>query len=200
MMKSFFKTSWLWAAVLLTALECVMPQELWADDGDFDNPQSAFTWYAKGQGCLHLKLMTTNASPLRTLHDATYSLRDAEGNSHPIIYVGEKSSDNSGYVRSVFKNLMSSQSLLYLTNDTYWKPLCLISGNEGDQHDATRNGKNNGYAEFDWYYPTDFAGKTYTLHVEATMWHDKGSDTEYKKDIGTIAFDAISFQTYDIIP
>ena len=56
----------------------------WAANGVFDNPKQAFSWYSKGQGCMHLKLMTTNADPVLTLHAATYGVRDDKGNKTPV--------------------------------------------------------------------------------------------------------------------
>ena len=114
-----------WAALLLAIIAFAVPAAVQADDGDFDSPKTAFTWYQKGQGCMHLKLMTTNASPYRTLHSATYGVIGKDGKKTPVFQVAEYNSENSGYVISHFTNYQSG-SLLYLTNDTYWKPLCLI--------------------------------------------------------------------------
>ena len=176
-------------------------QETRAADGKFDTPSQAFTWYAKGPGCTHLKLMTTNESPYRTLHTATYGLRDAEGNKTPVFYVGESNSKNSGYVISSFRNLLTDDTaLLFLTNDSEWTPLCWISDDSEQERHHTRNGKGDGYAELDWYYPVSFAGKSFTFYVEATLWRDGGSTESYIKDIGTMDFDDITFDTYDAIP
>lgn len=82
--------------------------------------------------------MTTNANPFRTLHTATYGLRDKDGNEMPVFYIGETNSDNDGYVKSFFSNNMDNTSLLYLTNDTYWKPLCLITGGAAQEHTHVR--------------------------------------------------------------
>ena len=164
-------------------LALLLPAMIHAANGEFDTPNQAFTWYSKGPGCMHLKLMTTNASPFRTLHEANYFLRDSEGNLTKVFYIYEQNSENSGYVRSLYLNLLGSESLLYLTNDTKWKPLCLISYVSAEQHDAVRTNKENGYAELDWYYPVRFAGKRYTLRVEAKLFHEGGSITDYVKDL-----------------
>ena len=186
-----------WAvALLLLMMVWVMPGVALADDGLFDSPTQAFTWYSKGPGIIHLKLMTTNASPYRTLHRATYGLRDENGNKTNVFYVGEKSS-NSGYVTSQFKN-MSENSLLFLTNDTQLRPYCLITGGQEQQHDATRNGKDDAYVEMDWYYPVAYAGKKFTFYVEAFLYND-GKEGAYNKDLGTMEFDEIMFSTYDPI-
>ena len=104
--------------LLLFLLQALVPAVAWAADGEFDTPNQAFTWYSKGPGCMHLKLMTTNASPFRTLHEANYFLRDSEGNLTKVFYIYEQNSNNSGYVTSLYRNLLGSESLLYLTNDT----------------------------------------------------------------------------------
>ena len=181
-------------------LALLLPAMIHAANGEFDTPNQAFTWYSKGPGCMHLKLMTTNASPFRTLHEANYFLRDSEGNLTKVFYIYEQNSENSGYVRSLYLNLLGSESLLYLTNDTKWKPLCLISYVSAEQHDAVRTNKENGYAELDWYYPASVSGKTYTLHVEGTMYYGGGHLESYKRDICGITFDGINFETYDAVP
>ena len=187
--------------LLLMALG-VKPQAALAADGKFDTPTQAFSWYSKGPGCIHLKLMTTNGNPLRTLHSATYGVRDAEGRKTPVLYVGENNSGSSGYVISYFRNLLGDdKSLWYLTNDTQWTPLCWINDGPSQQHSHTRNGKDDGYAELDWYYPTSFAGKTLTFYVEATLWRGENSSTvAYTKDIGTMEFDDIMLDVYDAMP
>ena len=188
-----------WAAALFIILAMTIPQTVWAADGDFDSPKIAFTWYQKGQGCMHLKLMTTNASPYRTLHSATYGVIGKDGKKTPVFQIAEYSSENSGYVISHFTNYLSG-SLLYLTNDTYWKPLCFIYEGALQEHHHTRNGKDNGYAELDWYYPTSFAGQSLTFYVDATLWKSGGSTSTYQKEIGTMDFDEITLDTYDAFP
>ncbi len=74
----------LWTALLLFMMLLFVPQGLRADDGLFDSPNQAFTWYSKGPGIIHLKLMTTNSSPYRTLHTATYGIRDENGKKIPL--------------------------------------------------------------------------------------------------------------------
>ncbi len=188
------------AALLLCLAAWTVPQATLAADGIFDNPSQAFSWYSKGPGVMHLKLATTNGSPYRTLHTATYSLRDANNEEIPIIYIAEYSSAGSGSVTSDYANLQPDNTLLYLTNDTKWKPNCLISGNPVQRHDATRTGKEDGFAELDWYYPPSFAGKSFTLYVSATLWRDGGKTEPYERKLGTIDFDEMMFEVYDPIP
>ena len=186
-----------WAAPLLFMILLLVPQGLRAADGMFERPNQAFTWYSKGPGVIHLKLMTTNSDPYRTLHTATYGVRDADGNKTPVFYIAEQSSGSSGYVRSLYSNLLPESSILYLTNDSQWKPYCIINGGTAQQHDATRNGKDDGFAELDWYFPVSFAGKSLTFYVEATLWRDGGSTVAYNKDLGTMEFDEIMLEAYD---
>ena len=185
------------AALLLFLMLCFIPQGVKADEGDFDTPNQAFTWYSKGPGVIHLKLMTTNASPYRTLHAATYGVRDKKGNKTPVFYINEQSSATSGYVRALFSNLLPESSILYLTNDSQWKPYSFINGGDPQQHDVTRSGKENGYAELDWYYPTSFAGKELTFYVEGTLWREGNTTAPYSSDAGTMEFDEIMLESYD---
>ncbi|MBO4811638.1 MAG: hypothetical protein J5552_08750 [Prevotella sp.] len=201
MIRLFSLKPWTAVIVLLLMALGVKPQAVLAADGKFDTPSQAFSWYSKGPGCIHLKLMTTNASPYRTLHSATYGVRDSTGRKTPVFYVGETSSTNSGYVVSDFRNLLDDDvALLYLTNDTKWTPLCWISDDGNQEHHHTRTNKEDGYAELDWYYPASFAGKTLTFYVEATLWREGGATVTYSRDIGTMEFDDIMLDVYDAIP
>jgi hypothetical protein len=49
--------------------------------------------------------------------------------------------------------------------------------------------------EIDWYWPTDFAGKKYTWGVEGKLYNAGN----YSKEIGTIEFEDITFDTFDAI-
>ena len=176
-------------------------QRAWAqNDGAFDNPSQAFTWYQKGSGCIHLKLMLTNSDPYRTLHAATYGLRDADGNKIPIFYIGETNSNESDKVRSDYQNLMPDETLLYITNDNKWSPQLNYVDGTLQPHETKRNGKGNGYAEVDWYYPPRMGGKSYTLYVSAKLWHSGEGESDYVHDIGTMELESAGFETYDIIP
>ncbi len=188
-----------WAALLLAIIVFVVPTAALAGDGDFESPKAAFTWYQKGQGCMHLKLMTSNADPYRTLHTATYGVIGKDGKKTPVFEIAEDDSGKSGYTISHFTNFLSG-SLLYLTNDTKWKPLCLIYEGPLQEHHHTRNGKDNGYAELDWYYPISFAGQSLTFYVDATLYRSGGETLPYYKEIGTMEFDEITLEAYDAFP
>ncbi len=193
------KKNWL-LAVLLTMLAFLLNiVEVQAQNGDFDNPNMAFTWYPKGQGCMHFKLQTTAYDPYRTLQVAKFGVKDEKGNKVAAFYIEEFNSSYDGFVMSYFQNLQPDSTILYLSNDTYWKPLCLITGGEKQEHHHTRIGKTAGYAELDWYYPAEYSGKKYTLYVEGMLYAD-GNRIEYNRDLGPIEFDDIEFNFLTMIP
>ena len=174
--------------------------------GLFDTPQDAFSINSNGRNCMHVKLLTSDFDPVRTLHGATYSLKDANGKLTPIFYVGERnSSATDDYVSDTLQSLITDESVLFLTNGTkYPSKYQLVTSNKTEYRVYRADGKGrasgNGYVEMDWYYPASVAGKTYTLHVEGSMFYEGGHLEPYKRDIGSITFDDISFQTYDAVP
>ncbi|MBO4801418.1 MAG: hypothetical protein J5545_06070 [Bacteroidaceae bacterium] len=189
--------------LLTTLLLAVLPVKLLAADGQFDSPTQAFSWYSKGPGCMHLKLLSLEHSANRTLDKATYFLKDSSGERIEVLYLHEKDSysKEKTYVRSEMMNKLPGESLLYLTNDTYWKPLCYVWGVEYQEHDHTRNTTSeNCYAEFDWYFPVRFYGQKMTFCVEGKINDRGGHLTDYSKEIGTMEFDDITFETYDAVP
>ncbi len=192
--------NWL-MVLLLTIISSLLPvMEVQAQEGDFDNPSQAFTWYSKGQGCIHFKLEITAINPYRTLKDAKFGVRDENGKVTEAFFINEFNSSYSGFVMSYFTNLNPNKSLLYLTNDTKWTPLCYISGGDKQEHHHTRVNKETGYAELDWYYPAELAGKKCTFYVDGLVFAETRGVVNYKKDIGTIEFESVNLEFYDMIP
>ena len=59
------------------------------------------------------------------------------------------------------------------------------------------------YAEFDWYYPVRFAGRSFNVSVGgARIWNgDNSTYSGYaKENFATMEFDEINLETYDAIP
>ena len=193
--------SWL-TGMVLVMMAWFIPLETWADNGEFDTPSQAFTWYSKGPGVFHLKILAFEKTANRTLDDAAFYLKDSKGNRVTFFYFHENDSygGSKNYVQGMFLNLQRDESLLYLTNDTKLQPYCLITATE-QLRDITRSStSSNAYAELDWYYPPRLAGQKLTLCVEGTLNHRDGTGEEYRKDIGTIEFDDFMFEAYDAIP
>ena len=89
--------SWV-TVMLLTMLGLVFPiEESKAADGDFDNPQQAFSWYSKGPGCIHLKFLVHDANAKRSLKDGKFAVK-GDGIDEDFMYVDESSSANSAYM------------------------------------------------------------------------------------------------------
>ena len=176
----------------------------------FGDPSSAFTYYASGRGTMHFKLLTSTYDYYRTLHWSTFWLKDEKGDSIPMFYLNELSSNGEkDFVKTEFKNIQSGESVLFLTNSVQYSPkYCLITGDDNQEMDYYReDGKGkasgNGYAELEWAYPARFAGKTYTLCISGSLYfndHGQKFNRGYTKELGTISFDELSFETFDAVP
>ncbi|MCR5713001.1 MAG: hypothetical protein K6G46_11230 [Prevotella sp.] len=174
-------------------------------EGDFFSPSDAFTFNPNGRGCIHFKLLTSTWDPFRTLHDAVYSVVEADGTKTAIFSVKEqKSLTQNDYVTSNFQNNLSDESVLFLTNSVAYSPkYYLVTGNEVSMQYYRADGKGkasgNAYAELDWYYPARFAGKNLRLVVDATLYYDGGHTEPYSQELGTLDFDDTSLETYDAV-
>ena len=195
--------TWL-AGTMLVMVAWLVPQGVWAANGEFDTPAQAISWYSKGPGCIHLKILAFEKDANRTFDYATFYMKDSQGNKTNFFYFHESDSysGDKAYIQGKFKNLLGDESLIYLTNDTYWRPYCIIRGGDEQQHDFTRTSTSvNAYVEVDWYYPTRFAGQKMTLGVEAQIYHRDNKQTDdYKKELGSIEFDDIMLEAYDAVP
>ena len=189
--------------MLLTVMAWALPQGAWAADGEFDSPGQAISWYSKGPGCLHVKVLALEQSANRTLDYSTFYVKDSEGNRTDFLYFHESDSYNKekNYVAVKMRNLINGESVIYLTNDLDVQPLYYVGSVEQDRNVTRSSNKVNCYAEFDWYYPVRFAGQKMTLGVDGQILNkDKYTHSEYKKEIGTVEFDAIMLASYDPIP
>ena len=191
-----------WAVLLLNILVLALPQTVWAADGEFDTPKQAFSWYSKGQGCLHLKLLSLEHNANRTLDYATFYMKDSKGVRTDILYLHESDSHSKKekYVESQVYNKLPETSIFYLTNDLNVKPIYFIRGTQHTITHTRNSTSENCYAEFDWYYPVSFAGQTMTLCVDGQINDRDGHRTAYQKEIGIIDFDEITLEAYDAFP
>ena len=193
------------AAALLTVVIWLTPQGVWAADGLFDTPSQAFTWYVKGQGCLHMKILIHDASAKRSLKNGYFAVK-GEDIADDFLFVSESTSGNANYMVTEFQSLLSKyEQLIYLTNDYNVSPLYYIGSTKVTRNVKRVTSGGESYAEFDWYYPSQYAGKKLTFYLHgASIWEiGDGRSHTYtagNKDLGTIEFDEIGFETYDIIP
>ena len=198
-----------WLAILLmTCLAMLFTNRLQADDfGEFDTPERAFSWYSKGMGCMHVTIKLCNNSPRRTFHTGKFYLTDKKtGERITCFNIGETKSSNSGYSEMNMSNPLASESHMFLTN---------VRNKNGQKIYVTSDSKSyeisgllsstysDCYAEFDWYYPVRFAGRSFDVSVEgAQIWIGETSKYEAyaKEKFATIEFDKINLETYDAIP
>lgn len=201
-------------SLLLLFMSWAVPQhsqaqfaESWYPLSDFEKPEEAFTWTAKGQSALHLKLLVgypVEKAEYR-LRDCTFYLRDDDGNETNCFFIND---DVFNYTYNTswayIGNYLNTESTLYVTNEEShpW----FVSGNENNLTNIhyKKVADKAGYLELDWYYPGRFAGKTMTLYVKGKIaqGYDNTdiSPRDYAKKIGTIDFDDISVETYDAVP
>lgn len=137
--------------------------------GIFDTPYDAFTFTPNGRNCMHFKLLTSDYDPFRTLHGGEYYLKDENGVETKIFTVDEKNSGSANdYAIAEFRNNLSEESTLFLTNSVTYSPKYLqITGSVTSlsyyRNDGKGKASGNAFAELDWYYPASLSGKTYTL-------------------------------------
>lgn len=200
------KKRWL-AGLLLTVVALLMPCQLWADDGEFDTPERAFSWYSKGPGCMHVTFKIYNKEPRCVLQDAYLVLTDPDTKENiKCFFIQELDGGNDGYTWMRIQNLLSDESHIFVTNlyNQNGKKI-YVDGTLGDYHiSGTDNTKyTDTYVEMDWYYPVRFAGKKMTVSVTAEyVWHPSSANTPYTKgaNFATMEFDEINLETYDAIP
>ena len=72
------------SALLASLMTMFMPLTAFAEEdiGNFINPSCAFTWYSKGQGCMHLTLQLTSKledGSYRDLKECIFYLKGSDG-------------------------------------------------------------------------------------------------------------------------
>lgn len=204
-MKSTRKQWSHWLAVVLPALMAWgIPLQLWAADGEFDTPAQAISWYPKGAGIIHFKVKILNKNPNRAFKHGTFYVKN-DKETCDVFYLGEDTSSPTSTVTTHVWNKMEDESLLYLTNDDEWQPLCGIWGENVFRPIRRITDGGECYAEFDWLYPARFAGQTFKFGLKgASIWEvGDGKEHTYtagNKELGTIEFDDIMLETYEPIP
>lgn len=193
-----------WLAVLL--LNLLSAAAMAADLGGFENPSSAFSWYSKGQGCIHFRLQNSSyvdGKYWRCMKKTIFYVKDQDGNRTDIFSIEERNTEN-GKGTATITNLQFSNSLLFLSNgysvsyDYVGNPLgstCIFKNNGGYN-------RPDGYVELDWFYPVALSGQHMTLGLDGELWlGGEEKRTSYVKDkLGAIEFDEITLETYDAFP
>lgn len=104
-----------WAVLLLNLLSAAA---MAADLGGFENPSSAFSWYSKGQGCIHFRLQNSSyvdGKYWRCMKKTIFYVKDQDGNRTDIFSIEERNTEN-GKGTATITNLQFSNSLLFLSN------------------------------------------------------------------------------------
>lgn len=203
----FVTRHWVMMFLLTMTVMFAMPQVTKANDGEFDTPERAFSWYSKGPGCMHVTFKIYNKDPRCVLQDAYLVLTDPDTKENiKCFFIQELDGGNDGYTWMRIQNLLSDESHIFVTNlyNQNGKKI-YVDGTLGDYHiSGTDNTKyTDTYVEMDWYYPVRFAGKKMTVSVTAEyVWHPSSANTPYTKgeNFATMEFDEINLETYDAIP
>ena len=203
-MKSVIST--LRAVVLAAVLLCVNAVAF-AENGEFDTPERAFSWYSKGPGCMHVAWKLCNNSPKRTFHNGDVVLTDVKtGEEIKCFFINEINSGYDGYVEMSIKNYLADESHVFITNVRNKNGQKVYLPAEQTKYQITASGSGtyaDTYLEFDWYFPVRFAGRKFQVSVvgDASIWLDGTGYAKYeKKNFATMEFDEINLDTYDAIP
>lgn len=203
-MKSVIST--LRAVVLAAVLLCVNAVAF-AENGEFDTPERAFSWYSKGPGCMHVTFKLCNNSPKRTFHNGDVVLTDVKtGEEIKCFFINEINSGYDGYIEMSIKNYLADESHVFITNVRNKNGQKVYLPAEQTKYQITASGSGtyaDTYLEFDWYFPVRFAGRKFQVSVvgDASIWLDGTGYAKYeKKNFATMEFDEINLDTYDAIP
>ena len=194
-----------WVMMFLLAMVTLLsaiPQVARADYGEFDTPERAFSWYSKGMGCMHVTIKLCNNSPRRTFHTGKFYLTDKKtGEKITCFNIGETKSSNSGYSEMNMSNPLASESHMFLTNVRNKNGQKIYVASDSKSYEISgllSSTYSDCYAEFDWYYPVRFAGRSFDVSVEgAQIWIGETSKYEAyaKEKFATIEFDKINLET-----
>ena len=177
---------WLWLAVAMF----VLPQSMQAEDYfQAKYTSMCFMVTPKGQGAVHIKVMHldqttgTNGYLQKTgdCPDGAWIYAEAPGQKRRYIVSlynnNDRSDDNDKWIDITTRfsgnaegNYPNGNGVLILTNTDNGTPRQLQSKTE-----TIRIKKPTGdarcYAEFDWYYPTDWAGKEVKFFINGPVGH-----------------------------
>ena len=193
-----------WTATLLLAMMAMLPTTALASDlKSFSNPYNVCQFDERGQGIIHITVLECQRSEdgkyaEAAFHQGAILVEDPADSTKRIKIIDCQEFQNNGDARlaNPLYNHSKYPAILYCTNDredTYKFLTTTLS----ETRFNTPSGSRNSYAEFDWYYPAAFSGKT--LKVYATGQVYTGSDkkeTKYDEYCGTIEFPSVELSTY----
>ena len=190
----------------------LMPQKIVADNGIYDNPTEAFQFSGPESGRVHFKMQLFKET--RLMSNIEIGVIDEDGTRIACFKINPYLSNinqiltfNSYGVYSG-TNLLSDESVLFMTNGTDGAPKWLIPG-VAKEHNCKNEGINSCWLEVDWYYPPRFAGKTYRFYVKGRLVTGQWlattftyETTDYQKEFGEITFDdfSVNVNIYDPVP
>ena len=174
----------------LVTLLLAMPQALRATDYFEDKYTSmCFMVTPNGQGCVHIKVLhldqcTGNNGYIERNDDRpeggwVYVMAAGESKRRYLVSLynkNDRSDDNDDYIDVYMRfsekgeNGFSSNGVLYLTNPSSGGSTKMEYKNKSYRVKKPK-GDARCFAEFDWYYPTELAGKELKFYITAAVSH-----------------------------
>ena len=191
-----------WTSILLLTMMAMMPRLALAGDFlDFADPYNIFSWYSSGQGVIHITTMqcqrTTSQDAAASFHNGCIELVDTATKERIKIIICEEY-DNAGKSRLANPLFQDSKypATLYCTNAENEAYVLL---NKTKKEKTLKLTGNTVYAEYDWYYPALFSGRTMDVYAVGDIWtRDDRTETHINKKCGTIDFPSVELTGYSL--
>ena len=200
MKKSSIKS---WTSALLLTVMAMMPCLVLAgDQKDFANPYNIFSWYSSGQGVIHITTMqnqrNSNGGTAASFHRGYIDLEDPDTKTRiKIITCEEYTKEGTSYLANPLFGHEKYPATLYCTNDVSFTYVLLNKTNRSTTFKVPYG--NTVYAEYDWYYPASFSGKTMDVYAVGYIYTgDDKNETFINKKCGTIDFASVELTAYSL--
>ncbi len=191
-----------WYQTLLIAMIMMTPSLASAGDiKDYADPYNIFSWYSSGQGVIHITTMqdqrNSSGKTDASFHHGRIELYDSVTKERiPIIICEEYANDGTSYLANPLFNHSTYPATLYCTND---KDKTYVLLNSSKRSTVFNVNGNTVYAEYDWYYPAKFSGKTMDVYAVGDIYTgDDRRETPINKKCGTIDFPSVELTGYSL--
>ncbi|MBQ5980665.1 MAG: hypothetical protein IJL54_00640 [Prevotella sp.] len=192
-----------WYQTLLIAMIMMTPSVASAGDmKDYADPYNIFSWYSSGQGVIHITTMqdqrNSSGNTAASFHHGRIELEDPDTKKRIKIIVCEEYTKNgTSYLANPLFEDENHPATLYCTNDANTAYVLLNKSNRSTTFKVPYG--NTVYAEYDWYYPACFAGKTMDVYAVGDIYtSDDGKDHPINAKCGTIDFPSVELTAYSL--
>ena len=198
-MEKIFRKSW--ASALLLTLMVMMPSMALAQDlKDYTDPYNIFSWYSSGQGVIHITTMQdqrdSNGNTAASFHHGSIVLEDTSTHERiKIIICEEYTKNGTSYLANPLFGDKYYPATLYCTNDESSTYVLLNQSKRSTTFKIPFG--NTVYAEYDWYYPASFSGRTMDVYAVGDIYTN-GKEYPINKKCGTIDFPSVELTPYSL--